>query len=217
MTRFNPARSAARGALGMVPLVLLMAGCSGGLKSDAPVEQIYVLHAAAPAVPVEGAVAGVLVVPRPFVHPGLDSDRIALSRAGNQLEFYARSRWGASLPRVIGALAVEAAQGSFGSVLSGDQVAARGDYELLLTVRHFEADYAAAGAAPQVHVAIDCLLSQGSPRRILGSCSAEVQQSATENRLGPVVAALEAAAQLALNEVTARAAGLIREAAAIKK
>jgi hypothetical protein len=108
-----------------VLLVLLcsaaLAGC-GGLRSNRPVEQVYVLHAAPAAIaPNTGqAIAGVLRVPRPDVQPGLDSSRIALARASNELDHFADSRWGESLPKVLGAFAVEslAHSGLFETVVS---------------------------------------------------------------------------------------------------
>ena len=48
-----------------------------------------------------------LVVPRPEVQPALNTHRIALTQPGNRLDYFADSRWGAALPQVLGALAVE--------------------------------------------------------------------------------------------------------------
>ncbi len=77
----------------------LLAGCSG-LKRRREPDRIYVLHAAPAG---SGTpVAAVLSVPRPVVHPGLDTDRIALVRSGNELDYYAASRYGEPLPKRAG-------------------------------------------------------------------------------------------------------------------
>lgn len=195
--------------------VVLLTACGGGLRSDARPDQVYLLHAMPVPGPDASALAGVLSVPRPVAHPGLDHDRIALTRPGNELDHFAGSRWGASLPKVVGALAVESLAGSgrFAAVISGEQLATHSDYELLLTIRHFEAVYAGPRSVPEVRVALACTLAAGTPRRVLGACDAEVRRPAAENRQSAVVAALEQAAQLALSQAGEKAAAVASRAA----
>lgn len=182
-------------------LATMLAGC-GGLRSDAAADRIYVLHPAAEAVPAT-PLPGLLMVPRPAVQPGLDTNRIALTRAGNELDYYALSRWSGSLPQVLGAFAVQSLDGAFVTVVGAQRGAGPAGHELLLTVRHFEAEYG-PGGAPQVHVALDCLLVATAPRRVLGSCSAEVREPAGDNRMSAIVTAFERATQKAMQEVRAR-------------
>jgi len=201
----------------MIPAMLCvvtLAGC-GGLKSSRPAEQVYVLHAApvnvaAPAAAVAPPVAGVLRIPRPDAQPGLDSSRIALTRAGNELDYFADSRWGESLPKVLAAFAVEsmAHGGQFETVVGEATTPVTGDFDLLLTARHFEAAY--AGAVPTARVAFDCVLLGGAPRRVIGRCDAGAEEPADDNRLGAIVGALERAAQKAIGDAGARAAALAR-------
>jgi ABC-type uncharacterized transport system auxiliary subunit len=199
-----------RATLLVVPLLLATA-CSSGLRSSAPAEQIYVLHpeVARGTSPVVNAV---LIVPRPEVQPALATHRIALTQPGNRLDYFADSRWGASLPLILGALSVESllASNLFAVVASGDRSAGSGDFQLLLTVRHFEAEYAgdAVAAAPTARVAIECLLTTGAPRRVVGRCDSEVMEPARENRMGDIVAALDRASQRALAEIGGKAAAL---------
>jgi len=198
----------------MVPVMLCaaaLAGC-GGLKSSRPAEQVYVLRAAPAlvATPAAQPVAGVLRVPRPVAQPGLDSSRIALTRAGNELDYFADSRWGEPLPKVLAAFAVESVAhgGHFETVVDAAATSVLGDFDLLLTARHFEAAY--AGDVPTARVAFDCVLLGGAPRRVLGRCDAEAEEPAGENRLGAIVGALERAAQKAIGDAGARAAALAR-------
>jgi len=195
----------------MVPVMLCaaaLAGC-GGLKSSRPAEQVYVLHAA-PSAAASQPVAGVLRVLRPEAQPGLDTSRIALTRASNELDYFADSRWGESLPRVLAAFAVESMvhTGNFQTVVDTATTSVMGDFDLLLTARHFEAAY--GGDLPTARVALDCVLLGGAPRRVLGRCDAQADEPAGENRLGAIVAALERAAQKAIGDAGARAAALAR-------
>jgi cholesterol transport system auxiliary component len=192
-------------------LTVLLTACSGLRSKDEP-DRTYLLRAA----PATGTAAlpGVLAVLQPAVQPGFDTDRILLTRAGQELDHFAASRWGDSLPRVIAALAVQslAGGGGFAHVLEAGRPAVASDYELLLTVRHFEAAYGAAGAAPVIQVEFNCTLTAGVPRRVLGRCDASASQPASDNRMSAIVAAIELAAQRALAEVRTAAVAAARAA-----
>ena len=192
-------------------LLIALAACSG-LRSKAEPDHMYLLRAAAPA-PGPAAMPGVLVVLRPTVQPGLDTDRIMLTRAGQELDQFAASRWGESLQHVIAALAVQslAGGGGFANVVESGSAAVASNYELLLTVRHFEAAYD-AGATPEIHVAFECVLTAGTPRRVLGRCDATANEPVGENRMAAIVAAMERAAQRALAEVRTGAVAAARAA-----
>ncbi len=192
--------------------VALLAGCSG-LRSDAGADRVYVLHAA-PVAATGEPVAAVLSVPRPVVHPGLDTDRIALLRAGNELDYYAASRFGEPLPKVLSALALQSLGGAdgFATTVSTDRAALPSDFELLLTARRFEAEYVAGTALPSMQVAIDCLLVTGAPRRVLGHCDGAATEPVVADRMSEIVLALERAVQRALADVRVKAVALARAA-----
>lgn len=183
-------------------LATMLAGC-GGLRSKEAPELTYALHAVAG----EGApaVIGVLALQRPVMQPGLDTERIALTRGGNELDYFAASRWGETLPRVVSAFAVQSlgGGGGFSTVLDAGGAAITSDYQLLLTVRHFEAGYASGSALPVARVEFECVLTAGTPRKVLGRCDAGASEPLAENRMAVIVAGLERAAQRALEGVRA--------------
>ncbi len=51
-----------------------------------------------------------------------------------------------------------------------------------------------------IHVAFECTLIAGAPRRVLGRCDATASEPAAANRMTAIVAAMELAAQRALTE-----------------
>lgn len=182
----------------------LLAGC-GGLRGAAP-DRIYVLRAAPASTP-DAPLPGVLAVQRPAMQPGLETDRIALARQANELDYLYGSRWGETLPRVLSALAVESlgGNGGFATVLGAERAGVNSDYELLLTVRRFEAEYAGMALTPVARVTFECVLTAGAPRRVLGRCDADATEPVPVNRVGEIVAALERAAQRALGDVRRQA------------
>lgn len=192
----------------VVTLASTLTAC-GGLRSDRPSEQVYVLQVAdgeAAAQPVPA----VLRVIRPQVQPGLDTPRIAVTRPGNEMDYIASSRWGAPLSRVLEAFLVESLTraGTFQVTVGTQPGAVQGNFELLLTARHFEARYSEGNEVPTAHVAFDCVLTTVAPRRVLGRCDAEAQQQAAANRVGAIVQALEQAAQQATRALSTSAAQL---------
>jgi len=214
----NPVRRACARYAGVVLLLQAawLTGC-GGLRSDRAVEQVYVLQAGAPAASTQ-PVPAILRVVRPEVQPGLDTNLIAITRPGNELDYIAASRWGTALPRVLAAFAVESLSrsGAFQVTVGTEPGSVPGDFELLLTVRHFEAVYAASGA-PTAHVVLECVLTTGAPRRVLGRCDASADQPAADNRVGAIVQALEKAAQQAMASIGTTAATLARAELAVRK
>jgi cholesterol transport system auxiliary component len=199
--------------------VLSVAGCTSGLLRShaAPVRQ-YVLHiTAAPAARSDAtAREGVAARPslrvlQPLPAPGLDTDHIALELAGNRMDYYAAVRWNGPVPDVVAGLALDSLRDSpaWGAIV-GPGSPFNADYQLQISVSHFEADYSAgggaadSGAAPVIHVSLNCLLTRRADGAIVASFTAQSRQPARENRMGGVVAAFEAAVNEALGVVTAR-------------
>lgn len=191
----------------------LLAGCGSLLRNESEPERIYVLHAA-PVAASGQPVPGVLSVPRLVIGPGLDTDRIALVRPGNEMDYYAASRYGDSLSRILSTLVLQSMRGGegFTTAVSTERAALPSDFELLLTVRRFEAEYEAGVPLPRAQVAFDCLLVAGAPRRVLGSCDGVATEPAGADRMSEIVLALERATQQALAEVRTKAVGLAKAA-----
>jgi cholesterol transport system auxiliary component len=196
-------------------LALLLGGCTG-LKSSAPVDQIYVLRPTAAAagavvatpVPVDAS----LQILRVEAHPGLESERIALLRPGRRLDFYSGGRWAAGLPTVLSALIVESfrASGVFANVSEDRNVGS--DFALDISVLRFEAEYADEDSAPTAQLLFDCTLLSRRERNVLASFRIAAAVPAGENRLGSVVDALDKVANQALVELRVRTAEAIARA-----
>jgi cholesterol transport system auxiliary component len=212
---------------GLLAGVALLAGCSGLFHSTAPPEQTYYLRppavtAAAPAgagTAGDGAAALPALVSLRVIHPlaapGLDSSRIMLTQADHRMNFYAGSRWPAAVPDMVGALAVETLRGS-GAWASVEDPASPfpSDYLLQIAVRRFEADYTAGGAAPVVHVMLDCAVGRSAGREVVATFTAAGSTPAAANRFGEVIAAFEQSADEALTSLSQQAGQAVRAARA---
>jgi cholesterol transport system auxiliary component len=188
---------------------LLVSACSG-FRSGEVATVTYSLRAMAAV-----ATAGVpstpsrlqsfsLQVLAPASGPGLDSDAIVLTAPDRRLEHFAASKWAAPAPRMLASLAAETLRNrGVLAAVHDDASPFPGDYLLRMTIRRFDADYAAGtGAAPAATVVLDCTVGTRAERKLLGTFVAQATVRAADNRMGAVVAAFEQATQDALGKLT---------------
>ena len=124
----------------IVPL-LLLAGCSGLLRSNVPPEQVYYLRARMAATAnAHPANLPAVRVGRPVPGPGLDSSHIMLLESDRRMSFYTASRWPAVLPEVVEELTVESLResGSWSDVQSSES-SFPAEYLLQIRIRRFDA------------------------------------------------------------------------------
>ena len=202
----------ARAAAAMLA-VAMAAGCTGNLlQSDAPVPDTFRL-ATAPSAAMGDVIALPLavIVQRPRATAALDTDRIAISAAGNRFDYYSAALWAEPAPQMVQQQLVSAlaATGQFGGGVFA--APARVPAELLLDVelRRFEsvtasANAASSSAAPVVHVQVQASLIDTRRSVRVTSFVAEAAVPATENRLAAVIAAFERANAQVMGEVGAK-------------
>ena len=207
-------------SLRTLPLLCLwLAGCSGLFQSKAKPEQTYYLRApaartapaGAPAATTTAAIPASVRVIRPAAGPGLDTSRIMLVQADHRMNFYSGSRWPATTPEVIEALAVQTlrASGAWASV-GGSGSPFPSDYLLQVYVQRFEADYSEGAGAPVVHVVLECVVGRREGREVLATFTAAGSAAAAANRLGEVVMAFEQATGVALEALSQQTEQAVR-------
>jgi ABC-type uncharacterized transport system auxiliary subunit len=145
--------------------------------------------------------------------PGLNTDRIALLRSGDRLDYYAGSRWSAPLADVVSdlLLGVFRADAAWGAV-ADERSSLNTDYLLQVSVDRFAAEYASDKAPPQVWVKLQCLLIRRSDGTLLGSFAVTGSEPARENRMPSVIAAFSAAAGQAVAAAVTQSDQLLRSA-----
>jgi cholesterol transport system auxiliary component len=200
---------ALRWALGST--ILALAACSGGLHSDAPATQVYVLRASAHPQAAQTPPAASLHVSRPMAAPGLDSDHILLVQSDHRMSYYVGSRWPADLPGVVESLAVDTLRSTGAWTTVQDSGSAfSSDYLLQIVIRRFEADYSVNPGTPEVHVLLDCTVGRRTGREIIASFVADGAATAAANRLGDVVSAFEDASNQALADIAVHTAKAVQ-------
>lgn len=201
------ARPTAALSLALVAL-LASSGCSSLLPSSGAAPVTYVLRpavvaqASASAAPVSS-----LQVQRVAVAPGYARDEVLLTQPDRRLDVYAASRWPDTLPVVMERLVVDALrQRGAWSVVHDAAAPFAADRLLRVTVRRFDAEYAALGRPPTVRVVLDATLARRGDRAVVSSFTVEAAQAASADRMSAIVAAFEQATGEALDRLAERAA-----------
>lgn len=205
----TPAARAA--ALGAVLAASALAGCFGGLRSNVPTPQTYLLDppvlARAVEVPASAETLRVLV---PSAAPGLGTDAIAVLRPGGRFDYYAGARWAGTAPAMLQMLAIDALRPSQRfALIEPDGGPFPADYVLSLELRHFEAQYSDAGP-PTIHVTLIATVGRRGVQGPGASVVADSAIRAQDNRMQAVIAAFDAATGEALGKVVAAVAAMPR-------
>jgi cholesterol transport system auxiliary component len=196
----------------LIAAVLCVAGSTAGCVSlfpKAKPSQLYrfgVGEARAPA-DTSSRTYNVSRAPTAFTRAA-SSDRI-LTVTGAEAAYVAESRWVS--PAVL--LFDEAAARTFDSTPGCVRLLGRGDpsspdARLRLEVRTFEVRYLdGPGSAPTAVVDANASLTRSQDREVILDRAVHVEERAADNRVGAIVAALDAASSKALNEIAAAVNG----------
>ena len=139
-----------------------------------------------------------LGVALPKASPGLDTNRIAVLRDGNQLDYYYGARWGGTAPQVVQSYLVtllQTQQGFKGVNAEGARIDV--DYLLDVELKNFEAVYAGSHGNPTIKVTLMGTLIQVKTRQAVASFTASASAPTSDNRLGAVVTAFQTATRQA--------------------
>ena len=102
------------------------------------------------------------------------------------MNFYRGSRGPGPITDVLGALAVDTLRASGAWTSVADAVSPfPSDYLLQIAVRRFEADYTAGGAAPEVHVRLDCTIGRREGREVVATFVASGSAPISTRRMLP--------------------------------
>jgi ABC-type uncharacterized transport system auxiliary subunit len=191
-------------AFGIAAAAALLGGCINIPKSntqDDPPKDIYTLKA-----PAAGAVKGggsVVVVAKPDVPPGYDTDRIALVFAqGHRLDYYAGAAWSGRLSDLLQTFIIQSARRELhGAVVGTSEMAGAARYKLLVKVTDFQPVYAAGPEGiPRLDVAMNMTLVDVGSGRVAATVNARKSAKASANRMTVVTKELESLLQAATDQ-----------------
>jgi cholesterol transport system auxiliary component len=178
-----------------------LSGCSN-LIGPPPAPQIYVLRPDFRPVADAPVVSWQLVVAVPSAPGSLDTERIALERTPNAMDYYANSQWMDRVPLLVQSLLVEAFEksGRIGAV-GRESAGIRPDYILEPEIHDFSAQYAVLDTPPKIRVGITAKLVAALSREVVGTAQFDNEAQAAANDMSNITAAFTQAAGTAISRV----------------
>jgi len=187
--------------IAILSLVPLLAGC-GGLLSDAPKRQIYRTTPSFAFTTPLPHVAAQLLVALPTAPAGLDTARIALSRAPVSLDYFADAECTDRVPFLVQTALVDGFEKSAAIPAVGpESLGVRADFVLETAVSDFQAIYDSSAGPPRIVVRFNAKLVRIPERRIAAQVSVSREAKATANTLPEIVRGFDQALSGAVEEV----------------
>jgi cholesterol transport system auxiliary component len=180
--------------------VLGLAGCAS-LFVATPPGHLYRLSADGAYPATLPRVTAQLLVDLPQAPAGIDTTRIALTRAPFSLDYYADSEWTDRVPALVQTALLTSFENSKAiTAIDRESIGLRADFILKTEIRHFEA-VSDGGAPPTVWVAMIARLVAMPQREIIAQASFERRVPAAASAVPAVVAAFNAAADAVIEDI----------------
>lgn len=190
----------ARRRLAWAP-VLALAGCAK-LFVATPPAHLYQLSSETSFPSNLPQVSAQLLVDLPQTPAGIDTTRIALTRAPFSLDYYADSEWTERVSTLVQTALLVAFENSKAiTAIDSESIGLRADFVLKTEIRHFEAVGVGNGAPPTVWVAMIARLVAIPQREIIAQASFERRVPAAADQVPAVVAAFNAAADAVIKDI----------------
>ncbi len=187
--------------IAILMLIPLLAGC-GGILSAVPERQIYRTSPTPAFAALLPRSAAQLLVAVPTAPAGLDTERIALSRAAVSLEYFAGVQWTDRVPLLVQTALVEGFEKSAAIPAVGpESLGVRADFVLEVAIGDFQAIYDSPDGAPRIVIRLNAKLVRIPERRIIAQMSVSREAKAAATALPEIVRAFDSALGGAVEEI----------------
>lgn len=179
----------------------LLTGCSTALLKGQPAAKVYTLNA--PVVSQgERRLPHSLQVMIPESAPGLGTERIALRKDDNQIDYYHGVRWASSLNALVQSLLVESFDNSNTlRAVGSDTVEISPDYTLLVEIRDFQME--SNQSRYVAHVRMVAKLMSSATQKVVMSRSYDEKAEAAQHAMASIMQAFDKAFQIASRKMVA--------------
>jgi cholesterol transport system auxiliary component len=197
MTPPRPARLALT-----LPLALALGGCIT-LFPKTPPAQLYRFEATVAQAPPAAGPAVLVQANTLDFDPASAGDQM-LTVSGDQVAYVAEARWASPASELFEAALAHGFDAGGGRVRLVQPGPSRAAYRLKLDVTRFEADYAnGPGAPPNIVVHLHATLERQENLAVVAEEDIDENAPASENRVGSMVGAYDAATSKAVSDVVA--------------
>lgn len=175
----------------LLGLALFLSGC---LTSNAPAPNLYLLHAQKLQPEQKEQLPVSIIVERPTVAAGLNTDRIALLKNDRrELDYYAAARWNGPLDKILQDFMIETFENSFDIVeVDGTGLHQNADYVVVTKVRDFQAEYEdSTSVPPMLRVTMITSVLKLPSKEPVGRIIKNRVEQAETNRLPDIISQME--------------------------
>jgi cholesterol transport system auxiliary component len=182
-------------------LMLGLAGCSGLLGGGGPPPALYTLTALTDFSCGRPAPRLQLLIDKPTSSDALDTVRIALRRNQLSFDYFANAAWTDSAPVMVQSLLVDSLERSACvAAVTRDTLAIRGNFELRIELRHFEAEYLGDADLPTVRIELGLILIRIEDRKVVATRTVTAAARPARNDIPAIVVAFDNALHTAVRE-----------------
>jgi ABC-type uncharacterized transport system auxiliary subunit len=170
-------------------------GCASILPKPTPQPVLYTLNAPiVPASLAEVAAPVSLRILMPQIAPGLETEKIAVRKGGNLIDYYSGVRWAGNVPSLVQSLLVQGfdATGRVQSV-SNDLVAVKQGYHVLIEIRDFQTED--NSGRTQVHLSMAVKLIDANTNSIVLTRFYDEMENSESETMSLITAAFDRAWQ----------------------
>lgn len=184
--------------------VLLLNGCIS-LKNDTPHPTLFLINSQDSKQLEKGMLPYSIVVEKPKIKSGLNTDKIALIRdRGRILDYFAEARWNGRLENVFQDFAIETLENNFEDVSVSDTgVDQKADFKLIAHVHDFQAEYPDGNlnAAPNLRVSFSVSVLRTKDNKIVSDFKIQEESTSPSNTLTDITYGLEKLTQVGFTKV----------------
>ena len=182
-------------------LPVLLCGC---LTSNAPAPTYYLLHPATVHATDTKNVPVSVIIERPSVVSGLNSDRIALLKNdGRELDYFAGSLWNGQLDKIVQDFMIESFENSYDIVeVDTSNRHQKADYLIVTKIRDFQAEYnAGINAPPTIKVTLVCSVLKLPEKKLVNRAIKTQEKTLEVNSMTEIVSGFEVLLQNAAHDL----------------
>ena len=188
---------------------LSLSACGSLLGPSEPPPQIYLLHPTIPALPAGPSANWALAIGLPDASAALDTTRLALTRSGNTMDYYANAAWPDVLTLVVQGALLSAFQDSNRlAAVAREQDALHADYTLVTDIREFTAHYSDPDGPPRVTVTLMAQMVASHGRKTVSNLTATASAAASVNSVDAAAQAFDSAFGAVIGQILAWAVAL---------
>ena len=177
------------GLLFLIPFCL--AGC---LTSNTPAPTYYVLNPEMINVEDKQNLPVSVIIERPAVVSGLNTDRIALVKSnGRELDYFAEARWNGQLDKIVQDFIIESFENSYDIVeVNTTSLHQKADYLVVTKIRDFQAEYDGdTNSPPTIKVTLVSSILKLPEKKMMSRIIKTQEKTLQENSMAAIVGGFE--------------------------